>query len=111
MIAYVAGELISRKGYKQVYDYASGQTLRFKARFTDFDVDVTELGAKVQMSGGAFGKHFSLQHYGENSRVDINVAGTNFDGEHSLGPRYKGYVRDNLVTLIEGGNQYVFGLL
>ncbi len=111
MIAYVAGELILRKGFTKVYDYSSGQTLNFVARFSEYDVDVTETGSKVQLSGGAFGKHFSLTHYGDNSTIELNVAGTNFDGEIGKGPRFKGFVRDNLVTIKEGASQFVFGLI
>ncbi|MBN1404618.1 MAG: hypothetical protein JW942_09155 [Opitutales bacterium] len=111
MIAFVAGELILRKGMTKIYDYSSGQTLNFRARFSEFDVDVTELGSKVQLSGGAFGKHFSLTHYGEDSRIELNIAGMNFDGEHSKGPHFKGFVRDNLVTIKEGTSQFVFGMM
>jgi len=111
MIAYISGELILRKGYKKIYDYSTGQTLTFVSRFTDFDVDVTEMGSKVQISGGAFGKHFSLTHYGDQSQIEINIAGRNFDGEHNKGPHFKGFVQDNLVTIKEGSNQFVFGLV
>jgi len=111
MIAYVAGELILHKGMKKIYDYSTGQTLNFIARFNEFDVDVTETGSKVQLAGGAFGKHFSLTHYGDQSLIELNIAGNNFDGEHSKGPRFKGFVRDNLVTIKEGSSQFVFGML
>jgi hypothetical protein len=111
MVAYVVGELILHKGMTRIYDYSNGQTLNFTASFTEFDVDVTETGARMQLAGGAFGKHFSLTHYGEQSLIELNIAGNNFDGEHSKGPRFKGFVRDNLVTLKEGGNQFVFGMI
>ena len=111
MVAYVVGELIARRGFSAIYDYSSGQSYKFKARFGEYDVDVTELGSRTQMAGGAFGKHFSLTHYGDDAQIDLNVAGKGFDGEHSKGPSFKGTLKDNLLTFIEGDNQYVFGLL
>lgn len=111
MIAFAAGELILRKGFTKVYDYSTGTILSFSARISEFDVDITELRSKVQLSGGAFGKHFSLTHYGDQATIGINIAGTNFDGEHEKGPHFKGFVRENLVTLKEGSNQYVYGMM
>lgn len=111
MVAFAAGELILRKGFTKIYDYSTGTILNFTTRITEFDVDITDTKTKVQLSGGAFGKHFSLTHYGEQVLIGINIAGNNFDGEHEKGPHFKGYVRDNLVTFKEGPNQYVFGML
>jgi hypothetical protein len=111
MVAFAAGELISRKGFMRVYDYSTGRTMAFRVSITEFDVDVTDVASKVQLSGGAFGKHFSLTHYGEQALIELNVAGKNFDGEHTKGPRFKGFVKDNLVTFIEGPNQFIFGML
>ena len=111
MVAFAAGELIMRKGFKRIYDYSTGQSMTFRVSITEFDVDVTDVSSKVQLAGGAFGKHFSLTHYGEQALIELNVAGKNFDGEHTKGPRFKGYVKDNLVTFIEGSSQYIFGLL
>lgn len=111
MTAFVVGELIAKRGHTSIYDYSTGQTYKFRARFSEYDVDVMELGSNAQLAGGAFGKHFSLTHYGEQSRIEINIAGKGFDGEHSKGPRFKGSLKDNLLTFIEGENQYVFGML
>jgi hypothetical protein len=111
MVAFVAGELIVRKNFHRIYDYSSGQILNFSVNITEFDVEVIDLSTKEQLAGGAFGKHFSLTHYGEQALVELNIAGRNFDGEHSKGPRFKGFVKDNLVTLKEGANEFVFGLL
>lgn len=111
MVAFAAGELILRKGFAKVYDYSTGSILEFTARITEYDVDITERKSKVQLSGGAFGKHFSLTHYGEQALIGLNIAGKNFDGEHEKGPHFKGYVRDNLVTFIEGSSQFIFGML
>lgn len=111
MVAFAAGELILRKGFTRVYDYSTGTIMEFIPRITEFDVDITDKKSKVQLSGGAFGKHFSLTHYGEQALIGLNIAGSNFDGEHEKGPHFKGYVRDNLVTMKEGSNQYVFGML
>jgi hypothetical protein len=111
MVAFASGELILRKGFTKVYDYSSGQILNFRVNITEFDVEIVDIASKVQLSGGAFGKHFSLTHYGEQALIELNVAGKNFDGEHTKGPRFKGFVKDNLVTLKEGSNQFVYGLL
>jgi hypothetical protein len=111
IVAYVAGELIVRKGFTSIYDYSNGQSHRYEAHFGEYDVDVTDMGSKAQLAGGAFGKHYSLYHYGDQSRIELNIAGKSFDGEHSRGARFKGFLKDNLVTLIEGENQFVYGLM
>jgi hypothetical protein len=111
MVAFTAGELILHKNFRKIYDFSSGHVFSFDVNITEFDVDITEKTSKVQLAGGAFGKHFSLTHYGEQVLIELNVAGTNFDGEHTKGPRFKGSVKDNLVTLVEGQNRFVFGLL
>jgi len=111
MVAFISGELILRKGYRRVYDYSTGQIYSYKVSITEYDVDVTEESSKAQLAGGAFGKHFSLTHYGEQALIEINIAGRNFDGEHTKGPHFKGFLNDNLVTLKEGTGQYVFGLM
>jgi hypothetical protein len=111
MVAFAAGELILHKDYRGVYDYSSGKILSFSVSITEFDVEITDTKSKVQLIGGAFGKHYSLTHQGEQALIEINVAGTNFDGEHTKGPRFKGFVKDNLVTFVEGSNRFVFGLM
>ena len=111
MVAFAAGELILRKNFSKIYDYSNGRILEFIVNITEFDVEITEKRTKVQLAGGAFGKHYSLTHYGEQALIELNIAGSNFDGEHAKGPRFKGSVRDNLVTLNEGRNRFVFGLL
>lgn len=111
MVAFISGELILRKGFKRVYDYSTGHIHIFRVSISEYDVDVTDVESRVQLAGGAFGKHFSLTHYGEQALIEINIAGRNFDGEHSKGPHFKGSVNDNLVTVKEGSEQYVYGLM
>jgi|GEM_PF-3513364 hypothetical protein len=112
LVAFIAGELILRRGFTKIYDYSNGQSYSYRTRITEYDVEVEDpVRNTTLMAGGAFGKHFSLTHNAEQALVEINIAGKNFDGEHAKGPHFKGWVKDKLVTLKEGSDQFVFGLM
>ncbi len=111
LVAYLAGELILRGKFEEVHDFASGKVFRLRVQVKENEVVVRDETGQEQAAGGAYGNHYLLQNFLENAKIELTIAGKNFDGEDGhTGRNFRGYAEDNLITFFEGDSGYVFGL-
>jgi hypothetical protein len=96
-VAFIAGQIVSRKKRRSIYDYDKSGYIHFSGNVGS-DVRLYDHNSRAHIQGS--NKQF--YHYGLRAHISLDVSGKNFSGyDYGSSSHFSGSVRHNNVTLYD----------